>query len=303
MWLLIIGLVFLILGAEFAGRGAKSTALALGIAPLFISLTLTTISTSMPELAISITSAIESLSGPSLPGFIFATAVGSMIFQGTLSLGVLGLFRKFEFAKRVKVDLLASIIASFLLLIVSSDGLIDRWDGALLLLFEIMYMNNIIQSVRRKSGKKLERIPVLKAFKGIVFLIFGIVVMIFASKMVVSGAIDLSFSFGLSEEHIGLFAGYGTSFPELFFSITALFMGMENAAIGNLIGSNSYIITAPIGIAALISPQKANIYMAAYAFAASLIAYFLLRDGKMNKKKAVLFMASSVPFIMMMGML
>ena len=127
--------------------------------------------------------------------------------------------------------------------------------------------------------------------------------MIFASKMVVTGAVDLSFSFGLDEEHIGLLAGYGTSFPELFFSIAALFMGMENAAVGNLIGSNSYIITAPIGIAALIVPQKANIYMAAYAFVASLIAYFLLKDGKMNKKKAVLFLVASVPFIMMMGMI
>ena len=154
------GLALLILGAEFAGRGAKKTAIAFGVAPLFISLTLTTISTSMPELSISIMSALKSLTGPSMAGFIFANSVGSMIFQGTLSLGIIGLFRSFTFAKRVKNDLRAGLLAALLLVIVSSDGMIDRWDGILLLLFEILYMRNIVKSVRKKAGGEPE--PLLK---------------------------------------------------------------------------------------------------------------------------------------------
>ncbi len=297
------GLALLIFGAELAGRGAKKTAIALGVAPLFISLTLTTISTSMPELSISIMSAIKSLTGPSMQGFIFANSVGSMIFQGTLSLGIIGLFRSFTFAKRVKTDLRAGLLAALLLLIVSSDGIIDRLDGILLLLFEILYMRNIVKSVRKKAGGEPEPFAVIRMIQGGLFLLMGIVVMIISSKLVVDGAVDVSFALGLSEEHIGMLTGYGTSFPELFFSIAALFMGMENAAIGNLIGSNSYIITAPIGIAALMMPQTANVYMALYAFVVGLADYFLLRDSKLTKLKSVVFIFLSIPFIFMMRMI
>ena len=295
---LVIGMVFLIVGAEMAGKGAKKTALAMGISPLFISLTLTAVLTSLPELAISLTSAFKSLWNGVLPGLVFSNSTGSMIFQGTISLAIIGLIRSFSFSHRINTDLKVAMFAAVLLTLFSIDGSIGRFDGAFLILFEIIYFRNIMKEVRKKSFKRPETAFLVSAIKGIMILSAGIILMIYSSSLVDDGARDLSAKFGWGDEVVGTITGYGTSFPELFFSATVLiFLGMQSAAVGNLVGSNSFIITVPIGLAALIVPQNANVLLAAYAFIVTALNYFLLRDSRITRLRALVLGLAVIPYL------
>lgn len=295
---LIIGMVFLIVGAEMAGKGAKKTALAMGISPLFISLTLTAVLTSLPELAIAVTSAFKSLWNGVLPGLVFANSTGSMIFQGTLSLAIIGLIRSFSFSRRINTDLKVAMFAAVLLTLFSIDGSIGRFDGAFLILFEVVYLRNIIGAVRKKNFKRPEVAFLVNAIKGILILSAGIILMIYSSSFVVDGARDLSLKFGWGDEIVGTITGYGTSFPELFFSVTVLvFLGMQSAAIGNLVGSNSFILTVPIGLAALIAPQNANLMLAAYTCVVTALNYVLLRDSRITRIRALILGLAIIPYL------
>ena len=291
-------MVFLIAGAEMAGKGAKKTALAMGISPLFISLTLTAVLTSLPELAISLTSAFKSLWNGVLPGLVFANSTGSMIFQGTLSLAIIGMIRSFSFSHRINTDLKVAMFAALLLTLFSIDGHIGRFDGTALILFEIIYIRNIMGEVRKKSFKRPEAEFLVSAVKGILILSAGIIFMIYSSGLVVDGARDLALRFDWGDEIVGTITGYGTSFPELFFSATLLvFLGMQSAAIGNLVGSNSFIITVPIGLAALIVPQNANVLLAAYALIVTTLNYLLLRDSRITRIRAAILGLAIIPYL------
>ena len=71
----------------------------------------------------------------------------------------------------------------------------------------------------------------------------------------VSGAVDLSRSFGVSEAVIGLtVVAIGTSAPELVTTLVSTFRGERDIAIGNLIGSSTYNIGLVLGGSALVAP-------------------------------------------------
>ena len=266
--------------------------------PLFISLSLTAVLTSLPELAISLSSAFKSLWNGVLPGLVFSNSVGSMIFQGTLSLCIIGLLKSFEFSHRIEIDLKAAMFAAALLTLFSLDGNIGRFDGAFLVMFEVVYLRNIVGEVRKTSQRKAEASFLVSALKGLMILVSGILMMVYSSGMVVDGAGTLSRQFGWDDEIVGTITGYGTSFPELFFSATALmFLGMNSAAIGNIIGSNSFILTVPLGLAALIVPQNAHFVLGAYTFLVTALNYFLLRDSRITRFRALLLGAAVIPYL------
>ena len=87
------------------------------------------------------------------------------------------------------------------------------------------------------------------------WVIGGLVVLMFGARFLVDGAVNIARSFGASEAFIGLtIVAVGTSLPELATSVIAAFRRQSEIAIGNIVGSNIFNVLGILGVTALITP-------------------------------------------------
>lgn len=146
--LLIAGLVLLVVGGELLVRGASSVAAVFGISPLVIGLTVVAFGTSSPELAVSLQAG---LSGN--PDIAVGNVVGSNIFNVLFILGVCALILPLLVSRQlVRREVPIMIGTSFLLLILSLDGLISLIDGLILFAGIIGYTSWLIITSRQETA-------------------------------------------------------------------------------------------------------------------------------------------------------
>jgi cation:H+ antiporter len=97
--------------------------------------------------------------------------------------------------------------------------------------------------------------PDMARWKVLLLIGVGIVGLPIGAHLLVTGARGIAMDFGVSEAVIGLtVVAIGTSLPELATTVTAALRHQADIAIGNVIGSNIFNLTAIIGAAALASP-------------------------------------------------
>lgn len=262
--LIILGFVLLIKGADFLVDGASNIAKKFHIPEIVIGLTVVAIGTSMPELVVSVTSALEGHSDIAV-----GNVVGSNIANLFLILGLCSIIRPLEFKKQTRlienpITLLVTMLLYFLCNngIGQSANLITKNEGIVLLIFCVLYIiYNIIIS---KKGEEFdledgEQIEIIdreqNIFKSIFFVIIGIVGLKFGGDLVVNSCVAIATCFGISEELISLtIVAVSTSLPELITSITATRKGETDMAIGNVIGSQIFNILLIIGTSAFLCP-------------------------------------------------
>ena len=149
--LFLFGLVFLIGGAELLVRGASRLAAAVGVSPLVIGLTVVAYGTSAPELAVSVQSAFTGQADIAL-----GNVVGSNIFNVLLILGVSALVAPLLVAQQlVWLDVPIMIGVSLVTFLLALDGVIGRFDGAVLFSGAIVYTAFLIRQ-SHKEGKEIK---------------------------------------------------------------------------------------------------------------------------------------------------
>ena len=134
------------------------------------------------------------------------------------------------------------------------------------------------------------------------YIIFGLIALIFGSKITVLSAIDIAQYIGVSERVIGLtIIALGTSLPELVTSIIAARKGESDIAIGNIVGSNIFNILFVLGVAGLILPipfNSAFLFDGAFAIlAAVLLLAFTFKRKKLGKISGVIFLLIYVIYL------
>ncbi len=93
----------------------------------------------------------------------------------------------------------------------------------------------------------------------ILFLIAGLVLLIFSGELLVKGAVGTAKKFNVSTLVIGMtIVSFGTSAPELLVSLSAAFKHSGDIAIGAVIGSNISNLGLVLGLSALIFPIKVS---------------------------------------------
>ncbi len=253
-WLLFLGgLAVLLVGAEFFVRGSSRVAVAFGVPALVIGLTVVAFGTSAPEAAVGVQSV---LSGDSDIGL--GNVIGSNIANILLILGLASLISPLPVSARVvRVDVPVMLGFSLLLWGLASDRLLGRADGILLLLLAVAYNVWLVGAARRDAeGTDGDRKTRPKLLGSIGWIVVGFVGIVIGSGWLVSGAVQLAQSFGLSELVIGLtVVAVGTSMPEIATSSLAGLRGEKDIAVGNAVGSNVFNILLVIGITAAFSPH------------------------------------------------
>lgn len=280
--LLILSLVALYIGAGWLVQGSSDLALKAKISPLVIGLTIVAFGTSAPELVVSLNAALKG-EGEIAIGNI----LGSNIFNIGIILGISATIYPLQAKKQLlRIDIPVMLIATILLTIFFWNGELGRMEGSFFLAGIILYtIFSLYYS--RKHGEEpnleLEEQPRHWAFDTLE-IVGGLVVLIFASHLLVENAVSIAREVGLSEAVIGLtIIAAGTSMPELATTIVAASKGKTDIAIGNIVGSNLFNILAIAGSCSLVQPivaKNVNYIDLLVMLAISLLLLPLVKSGQ-----------------------
>ena len=260
--LILVGFVLLIKGADILVDGSSAIAKKLRISEIVIGLTIVSIGTSMPELFVSTTSAIQGASDISI-----GNVIGSNICNLLLILGISSLINPVKFQKQTKlIENPMSIILTIIFLIMCNINQdISRIEGIILLVLFIAFLIYTIIMGKKSQNEEiiktsLEEAKKVSIVKNIVLIILGIVGLKIGGDLVVDNAKLIATALNVSEKIIGLtIVAIGTSLPELVTSVTAAIKGDSDIAIGNIVGSNIFNMLFIIGLSAVITPITYNI--------------------------------------------
>ena len=297
---IIVGFFLLIKGADFLVDGASGIAKKFNIPSIIIGLTIVAIGTSMPELMVSTTAALDGHSDMSI-----GNVVGSNIANLFLILGVCSIIKPLIFQKETeKIENFITIFATLILLYFGNNmesNIIIRQEGIILITCCILFIiYNIYMAKKRKEGTIVELEESdgknLSVSKSIFGIILGIVALKLGGDLVVEYASKIAQMIGLSEKIISVtIIAFSTSLPELITSINATIKGETDMAIGNIIGSQIFNIFLIIGVSALLCPInysfEYNIDMVFLTFGTILFAIFPFIGKKhyMTKANGVFF--------------
>ena len=262
---MVLGFVLLVGGGELLVRGAAALASALKISPLVIGLTVVAFGTSAPELGVSLQAAVEGKVDVAI-----GNVVGSNITNILLILGVSALVTPLIVSSQlIRIDVPLMICASLCLWGVASDGFIQPWEGAAMFGLLVVYVVFCIRKSRSESQEVIREFDAeygqeISGFRDIAkqlgYVIVGLVLLGFGSKVLVDGAVEIATWLGVSELVIGLTViAIGTSLPEAVTSIVASYRGQRDIAVGNVVGSNLFNILCVLGLTAIVSPQPLSV--------------------------------------------
>ena len=253
----IAGIVLVIFGADWLTKGASGIARRFGVSELVIGLTIVALGTSLPELVISVSSALKGS-----PGISLGNVIGSNIFNGLLILGVTALITPIRFnARMLTREIPFNLLASIVLILVSGSMLVGggkgefvtRYGGLLLLCFLAVFVRYTFSIPNDDDDEALEK-P-MSIGKVLLFILLGLAGLIFGGNIFVNGATELARVAGLSEAVIGItIVSAGSSLPELAVSVSAARKGNVGIALGNVLGSNILNIFLILGCSATITP-------------------------------------------------
>ena len=307
--LLIVGMALLIKGADFFVDGASGIAKKFGIPSLIIGLTLVSLGTSAPEISISINAVLDGASDMSV-----GNVVGSNICNIFLILGISAIFTPLIISKDVKKIDIPIMLGIFLSLVVFSFVLtpnrIDWYEGLILLASFVGYTILLIYRAKttddEQDDHEEKKINIVKC---IIFVVLGLVAIVYGGDLVVDHARNIALTLGMSETLVSLtIVAVGTSLPELVTSAVAAFKKEGDIAIGNVIGSCIFNIILILGLASVVAPlgaanvltvQSAIIFDVLVMIAGGLAMIAIsLFSKKFNRWQGILFLVIYIAYIL-----
>ncbi|MDB6146109.1 MAG: K+-dependent Na+/Ca+ exchanger protein [Pseudomonas sp.] len=223
---------------------------------MVIGLTVVALSSSAPQMAVSLQAAFSSS-----PDIAIGSVVGSTIFNVLVTLGLSALIIPLRVARQlVRVDIPLMIGATLLVFLLSYNGELSAFDGVWLLLALLAYLLVLVRRSRghfQKSTSSTESAPWLSS---LAFMALGLMLLVLGARLLVDAAVVIAQDLGLSERVIGLTVIAGsTSLPALTTSLIAAMRGQRDIAVGNVIGSNLFNLLGVLGLTALIAPHPLSV--------------------------------------------
>jgi cation:H+ antiporter len=256
--LFLLGLVILVAGAEALIRGAVRIARALGVSPFVIGFTLVGFGTSAPELVVSLSAALRDS-----PELALGNVVGSNIANIGLILGLAAVIRPLRARMRLLwAEIPIMIALSVLLWFLSRDNELSRLDGGILLAGFLVLSIYMYRTAREEPPEVKEEVGKSAAVHMRVWLasflvVAGMAGLIGGAHLMVTAAVEMAKSFGVSEWLIGLtIVAVGTSLPEVAATGAAAWRGESDIALGNVIGSNLFNILLILGTTVVVKPMS-----------------------------------------------
>ncbi|WP_093532755.1 sodium:calcium antiporter [Stenotrophomonas rhizophila] len=254
-WFL-LGLLLLALGGDSIVKAASGLAQRFGASPFVAGLLLVTFGTSLPELVVNARAFVVGAEELAL-----GNAVGSNIVNVGLTLALAALAAPLLVRARLLSPLLVLLaVASLALIVFGLDGVIARWEGALLLLGFVGLLAFVLRYGRRESEPVREAIASYAMtrtglFLNVLRVVFAAVCLYYGARWVVGAAPVMGASLGWSPLLVGLLpVAIGTALPEVAAAIVAARRGQGDMVLGHVIGSSLFNLLVVVGGMAALRP-------------------------------------------------
>ncbi len=247
---LVASLAILIWGADKFVDNSSLIAKKIGVSELTIGLTIVALGTSAPEIFVGISSVLNNSESIAM-----GAVVGSNISNIALIFGVSCIGISFLPKKTPMVQLMPFLVSALILGYVLIDLNVSKFDGILLLLsfFYFLYVINANKNSQTLIDEQQDKNNLIT----FIFLIIGLISLIFGSRYAVIYAEKIAILLNISELIIGLtIIAIGTSLPELAATISAVIKKKTDLVVGNVIGSNVLNITLVVPIIGFFSNVK-----------------------------------------------
>ena len=306
--LLIVALAVIIIAAMMLTDGSVALAARLHVPEFIVGLTVVAVGTSMPELTVSMLSALNGHGDMAI-----GNIVGSNIFNVFAILGVCAIFSPVVFTKtNIRRDIPICIAATLALLLTTLLGRdITRIEGIVLLLGYGVMLYFTIRAEKRamlESGEGAmecgEACVTMQLWRIPIWIIVGLAGLVFGGDLFVTSATNIAKALGVSEAVIAitLLAG-GTSLPELASSLVSIFKGRTSLALGNVLGSNIANILLILGACSTVTPLSMggvtmfDIYVAVAAALLIMLSALVIGRDKITRFEGVLFLCCYIAYI------
>ena len=306
--LLVVALAVIIIAAMMLTDGSVALAARLHVPEFIVGLTVVAVGTSMPELTVSMLSALNGHGDMAI-----GNVVGSNIFNVFAILGVCAIFSPVVFTKtNIRRDIPICIAATLALLLATLLGRdITRIEGIVLLLGYGVMLYFTIRAEKRamlESGEGAmecgEACVTMQLWRIPIWIIVGLAGLIFGGDLFVTSATNIAKALGVSEavNAITLLAG-GTSLPELASSLVSIFKGRASLALGNVLGSNIANILLILGACSTVTPLSMggvtmfDIYVAVAAALLIMLSALVIGRDKITRFEGVLFLCCYIAYI------
>ena len=250
-----LGLIFLIKGGDWFVDGATAIARRFHLPELLIGATVVSIGTTLPEVMVSMTSA---LSGHG--EIAYGNAIGSVICNTSLIAALTIAIRPGKVnPKTLRQPVMYFFIAAVLYAILAyATGYFSRPAGIALLMIFVAYMLSTVRQMKKnpdaveEQEEQEEDMPLGKA---ILLLVVGAALIALGARLLVDNGTLIAQALGVPESVIALtFVALGTSLPELVTAITALAKGHGALSLGNVIGANVFNLVLVSGVSVSLAP-------------------------------------------------
>lgn len=251
-----IGLLCLIKGGDWFVDGAVNTARRFAVPELLVGATVVSIGTTLPEVMVSATSALEGHGE-----IAYGNAVGSVICNAALIAAVTIAVRPGRVdPKTLKTPVIFFFSAAGVYAAVAyTTGNFSRRVGVLLLGVFAAYMLTTVRQIRRAASAPAEGEaaagPSLRRDLGL--LAAGAVLIAVGARLLVDNGVLIARELGVPESVIALtFIALGTSLPELVTALTALVKGHGSLSLGNVVGANLLNLVLVCGASMTLAPFR-----------------------------------------------
>lgn len=266
--LLPVSFYILIKGADFLVDGAVAISTRFGISPLIVGLTVVAMGTSAPEVATSMTAALQG-SGDKAIGNVFGSNIANLALVGGFCAILSPINVKITMLKR---ELPIMLIVSLLLWPIIYNLEFARLECIFLLVIFTAVIATMVyfaikdsksdpqetklieKEVQAATTVKLKTIP-----RSLLYILLGLIGLKFGADLTVKSSSFIGAEIGLSDAVIGsTFLAIGTSLPELMTGIIAARKGHDDLSLGNIVGSNIFNTLLVIGAAGTVKPFEVS---------------------------------------------
>ena len=261
--LFILGLALLIKGGDWFVDGSVELAHRLHVPELIIGATVVSIGTTLPEVLVSATGAIEGHGG-----IAYGNAIGSVICNTALISALTFAIRPCKVdGATFKVPVIFFFAAAAIYAGTAyATGYFSRWIGIVMLAIFGAYIFYTIWNGKKKGliggdaetadgADDAESDRDVPLWQSILKLVLGAACIAIGARLLVDNGTKIAEMIGVPESVIALtFVALGTSLPELVTAITALAKGHSALSLGNIVGANLFNLVLVSGLATAIRP-------------------------------------------------
>ena len=256
----IVGLALILFGANYLTDGAVALAKKLNVPEIVIGLTIVAIGTSMPELVVSVLSAINGQYDLSV-----GNVVGSNICNVFVILGIVALIKPVTLTKSNMLrDLPMCLLSSIVLWAACSTNVLDgtdinivsRSNGVIMIALFVGFIYMTLLGARNEAPtEEEEHSKPTPLWLAAIMIVGGLAGLIYGGELFINNITGIARALNISESVISItIVAAGTSMPELATSVVAMIKGRKGIALGNVVGSNISNVFLVLGVSSTIHP-------------------------------------------------